>query len=301
MIKIVDVGARGKTRSELNALAPVAELYAFEPEGDAAEWLRGAASPKSDWRARHVVAEALGDRRASATLQVMRQPSLSSLREPDVAVAADYPYASLFEVSERQEVSLVTLDDAAERHGFRDACILKIDAPAYELEVLRGGEHLLRGSILGVFVETQMQPLYSGAPLFADVDQHLRQRGFELFDLRRSLWRGAEYSPDRFSSRRVVAANCLYLRSPRELIAKGDPLQLARLLALALATHHLDLAKRLVEVDPSARILHERARGDLAQEVDEYAERITRRIRRGRSDEDARRALQGSAKDARSA
>lgn len=47
-----------------------------------------------------------------------RRAAMNSLREPDEAVIADHPYASMLEVSARQPVVVETLDASAGRHEF---------------------------------------------------------------------------------------------------------------------------------------------------------------------------------------
>ena len=66
--------------------------------------------------------------------------------------------------------------------------MLKLDVEGAELDVLRGGEGVLAEALV-LEVEVELNPLFAGQPLFADVDAHLRERGWALQGLRRTSWR----------------------------------------------------------------------------------------------------------------
>lgn len=64
-----------------------------------------------------------------------------------------------------------------------DCDILKLDVQGYELEVLKGAEKTLQ-KVGVVQCEVEFNPLYENQPLFPAIDGFLRERGFELYDLR---------------------------------------------------------------------------------------------------------------------
>jgi hypothetical protein len=78
----------------------------------------------------------------------------------------------------QEQVKLSTLDsifDSLRVEG-QNIC-LKIDTQGFDERVLKGAEKLLsRASIL--IVETSFEPLYKGQPLFDQIYDLLRQRGF---------------------------------------------------------------------------------------------------------------------------
>ena len=59
----------------------------------------------------------------------------------------------------------------------------------------------------------ELNPLFEGQPLFADIDAHLRERGWALQGLRRTSWRrGARLDPaESADGGQIVAADALYL------------------------------------------------------------------------------------------
>ena len=103
----------------------------------------------------------------------------------------------------------------------------------------------MRDSLVGIHAEVWFQPFYRGQPLFADIDSHLRAKGFSLVAMNRTLLRRARFDESLYSRRTVTWAHCLYLREPDDLQERGP--RLARLLALAVAFDHFDLALDIVD------------------------------------------------------
>jgi hypothetical protein len=65
---------------------------------------------------------------------------------------------------------------------------LKLDVQGLELAVLRGAGAAL-DRVLLVESEVEFNLLYERQPLFGEIDEFLRQRGFFLLGLRRTFWR----------------------------------------------------------------------------------------------------------------
>lgn len=59
---------------------------------------------------------------------------------------------------------------------------LKIDTQGYELEVLRGADKLLN-SVQGIQLELSISPLYKGQPLYEELIDYLKQRGFAIWSI----------------------------------------------------------------------------------------------------------------------
>jgi FkbM family methyltransferase len=280
-LDLVDIGARGRPRPELELLAPFSRLFAFEP--DAAEAARLAGELEGgEWRSVTVVPAAITAQEGTATLHETAAPGMSSLLEPDPAVYARYANPEAFEVVGRSTVSTLPLDLAAERHGFEHACFVKIDTQGTELEILESGPRLLRG-LLGVYVEALFQPFYVGQSLFADTDGFLRAHGFLLAELRPRALRAGGFREELLSERQTTWAHCLYLRDPA---APLDREARVREIAVALAYGHNDLALALAE--------HE---DELARLVDEHVREETRRRLEEASPKERKRLLRASARE----
>ena len=116
-------------------------------------------------------------------------------------------------------------DAAAEKYGFTDAVFLKLDIQGAELEVLESAPKLLENSLLALRVEVEFLPIYQSQPLFSDIDQHLRGRGFlpvSLLQLRN--WRrttryrvGRGTGPLQYSRGQLAHADAVYFRDPAAL------------------------------------------------------------------------------------
>lgn len=255
-VKVVDIGARearGEATENLTLLAPYAGYYAFEPDADEVATIEEKLHEDLGWASATVIPKALGKSAGNQTLYLTKHLGMSSLLKPDRVVARRYGLESEFEVLEEREVITTSLGDAARENGFGDATFIKLDTQGTELDILKSGEELLRDSVVGVYVEVEFQPFYTGQPLFSDIDEYLRSLGFSLFDLDRLLTRRSDSWLDYYSRRQIVWAHALYLKEPHDLaIATQDSAReraLSRLFSVALAFQHYDVCSELLEDD----------------------------------------------------
>ncbi len=79
-------------------------------------------------------------------------------------------------------ITLSTLDDWTREAGVLAVDFIKLDTQGAELDIFRGAERTLK-SVRMLEVEVEFNELYTGQPLFGDVDRHLRERGFVLWRL----------------------------------------------------------------------------------------------------------------------
>jgi len=272
--KFVDIGARGGAMNELGLLLPYAHYFACEPDEQEAQTLLQMLE-KANCQNATIISEAIASTEGNTTLHITKQPGLSSLLLPNEAVVKRFYRGGEYDVIERVSVPAITLDHAAERYGFRDACFIKVDTQGTEADILRSGTDLLLTSILGVYVEVEFHSFYKGQPLFADVDTYLRSLGFSLFDLHRSRIRRASYQSDLYSRRQVVWAHALYLKEPEVCLELSNEIaskMLPRLLGIALAFEHYDLA---LEIAP---LLKKEFGTQLIQDVDMFVRNRTDQI-----------------------
>ncbi|MEJ0047184.1 MAG: FkbM family methyltransferase [Rhodospirillales bacterium] len=100
---------------------------------------------------------------------------MTSLYEPDPAILALFHgFPTWGRVLEIATIPTVRLDDVPETTG---ADLLKLDVQGAELMVLRHAEERLAGALV-IQAEVEFLPLYRDQPLFSDVEQFLRARGF---------------------------------------------------------------------------------------------------------------------------
>ena len=278
-LKFIDVGGRGEAFSWLLPLASLADYYVAEPDDAEARRLAEQLPAQAPWRSVTVIPKAIANGSGVRNLYVTREPGMSSLLEPDSRLTHRYHLGGKFGVTNVVEVPTIPLDAAATQYGFADATFLKLDTQGTELEILHSAPQLLL-SLVGIHTESEFQPLYKEQSLFADVDRFLRQAGFELVALKRTMLRRADYRKTVYSKRQIAWAHCLYLRDAATLVGAGatSPQRIWRLLAIAIAFQHFDLAFEIVSLIRSAGLLSETDVKQLDQDVERCAAFATRHL-----------------------
>jgi FkbM family methyltransferase len=171
-IKVVDVGANPIAGAP--PYAPLlhagdADLVGFEPNIEALAKLNAMKGPSETY-----LPYAVGDGRPH-TLHICAAPGMTSLFEPDPAVLNRFHgFPAWGRVVETKTVETWRLDDVPETAA---AQLLKIDIQGAELMALQHAEARLR-DLLVIHSEVEFLPLYRGQPLFSDIEQYLRKRGF---------------------------------------------------------------------------------------------------------------------------
>ncbi len=186
---VLDVGARGGFNM-MRALHEFQSVHSIEPEPIAAELLRSA---KNGFREHFVHELALSDKAGQTTLHITRQASMSSTLAPDkeefargfgeMKNAGDW--SGGMDVEKNITVEATTLASFCEVNRISFIDFLKLDTQGNELNILRGGEELLKSGKVGVLcVEVAFFPVYKGQSYFSDVDIFLRDCGFRFVECR---------------------------------------------------------------------------------------------------------------------
>jgi len=114
---------------------------------------------------------------SNRTFYLCTNSMTSSLYQPNIGLLNKYQnLAELCTVKETCSVSTKRLDDIQEA---QDADFIKIDVQGAELDVFSGAPDTLKSALV-VYTEVEFLPLYTGQPLFADIDTHLRAKGFQF-------------------------------------------------------------------------------------------------------------------------
>jgi FkbM family methyltransferase len=169
---ILDCGANvGQMAAALRAQYPKAEIYSFEPVSSVYEELSRRCK---EIRAVPVHA-AVSDHTGKATINLTASSEAHSL----LSYQEGNPCAQWTWVKGQEEVNVVALDDWSDQKGVSPdrVHILKLDIQGAELLALYGARKLLR-TVKAIFLEVCFVPMYKDAPLFAEVDQFLREAGF---------------------------------------------------------------------------------------------------------------------------
>ncbi len=182
---IIDVGAHhGQFALFARDRFPRAQLFCFEPLFQAQQVFRRVFSPPAPIELFDV---ALG------SVTVAAHPMhVSLLDDSSSLLPITTRYTDAFPGTEeraRITVPVQRLDDALAGSDPARPCLLKIDVQGYELEVLRGGDRVLR-SVDEVLIECSFVELYTGQPLAAEIIAHLWSKGFQfagVFGIKRDI------------------------------------------------------------------------------------------------------------------
>ena len=100
----------------------------------------------------------------------------SSFFEPNTDLLKKFQCLEEFtQVKNRTEEQTMQLDSL---ENVAKADYLKVDAQGSEVDIFSGADKLLTDEIVLVHTEVCFIPLYTGQPLFAEIDQSLRSKGF---------------------------------------------------------------------------------------------------------------------------
>ncbi len=268
---VADAGAAGGIHRRWTKLGGGLKVLGFEPDSRA----YGLLPARDDyvW-----INAALGESESEVALQVTRHQTNTSLLSPNrTVVDLIYQNPADFDIVKEVVVACTTLDAACQSAGL-DASALKADTQGTELAILHGAQRCLEETLISVELEVEFAQLYSGQPLFPEIDVFMRDHGFILVDLGNLLchkWRRSTNLGGRKGQ--LLAADALYLRSPdglRKLLCSSqNPLNLlAHYWAACSVYGYLDLAYEVsIEYLDSSWITPGVAKG-----IKEWADSTTR-------------------------
>ena len=176
-INVVDIGA-----NPIDGTPPYkslldegkVNLIGFEPQKDALAQLNKVKGPNEIY-----LPHAVGDGK-NATLYICQASGMTSTLKPnDVILDHFQGYPVWAKVLQKQSLKTIRLDDV---NTIKAIDWLKIDIQGGELTVFRNGVNKLRHTLV-IQTEVNFIPLYENQPLFAEVDQWMREHGFMLHTL----------------------------------------------------------------------------------------------------------------------
>ena len=228
-LQVADIGAR--ITKEVPVYKPlldhgVAHLHGFEPEPEAFEELKAAATDTIS-----VYPYAVG-KPGPATFYAHHIGALSSVFK-FCASAANYLGKGFWVKRPITEhaMTLVALDGV---DGLPKLDVLKMDVQGAELDVLEGGHRTLEHCVM-IIPEVRFYRMYEDEPMWADVDSEMRAQGFVLhkFMHQKSVVLPSSQKSS-FHKRRgsqLLDGDAVYIRN----VENTDDLGTEQLKALALA------------------------------------------------------------------
>lgn len=178
-IVILDVGARWGMNAEWAVLGDQMRVYCFEP--DEAECARLAAEAASQVT---YIPTALGRQTGKATLYESKLAASTSLYKTRMEFFGRLVNRDNGAVVAEHLVAVKSLDDIMAEQGIPYVDFIKVDAEGAELDILQGGEGIVRSaSLLGILSEIRLHEEINGSPPFASLDAFVRERGFRLYNI----------------------------------------------------------------------------------------------------------------------
>jgi len=204
-LRLVDVGASGGIDDRWREAAPFLNVVGFDADA------RATAGPDSSPKMTYLNM-ALNRQKGPVTFHLTRKQETSSIFAPNRAWLDRFPESERFDIVETATVDADTLDAQLAAAGVADADFVKIDAQGAELAILQGGVETVRDSVIGLELEVEFAEIYTGQPLFTDVDAFAREQGFVLFDLRPYYWKRRAGQHLGGPRGQLVFGEALYLR-----------------------------------------------------------------------------------------
>ncbi len=179
---ILDVGgADGITAIKFHEKFVNSTVFVFEPLQENINVLQKNITPYKRIR---LFQTALGDEKKQSQINITKRITSSSLLAINTSEFKDDYMSSQLVPENTELINLDTLDNLITKD--KKVIILKIDVQGFELEVLKGGTTTLQNTSL-VMVELQNHKMYLNAPMYYEVDAHLRKSNFTLLQYIPSL------------------------------------------------------------------------------------------------------------------
>jgi len=167
---VIDAGANvGQFARAMAETFPSTVVLSFEPLPPAAKQLR---ANLGDHPRVQLFEMAVGNRDGQIAFHPQRYDLASSVLPP---VQSESDDSGLEPIS----VAITRLDTALRDRNLVGPILLKLDLQGYELEGLRGADDVL-SRVRWVLLETGFRQHYVGEPLFEEVFDFLRERGFRF-------------------------------------------------------------------------------------------------------------------------
>jgi len=220
-VVFIDAGASGGLNNNWKKARRYIRVIGFEPDKAAFIKLEKGVCGKT---ADVYINKALYKEKNSIDFYITKNRQLCSMFSPNADFLKQFPEYDRFSVSDVCRVDVDSLDNELGENNIKDADFIKIDTQGSELFVLEGAVNTLK-TVLGLEIEVEFNEIYESQPLFSDVDNFLRSRGFCLFDIRPCYWKrncGRRYGA---LKGQLIFADVLYLPDLNTVIRRLDVIE----------------------------------------------------------------------------
>ena len=177
-INMIDLGSSGGVDSYWLSLAPLINLYAFDPNLEECKTFE---DQTSSFHQVKYLPYAIAGKSGTYTLYKTRNPYCWSLLEPDTGWLERLRFRSWFRVEDTEEIDVKTLPELEELKGIQiDA--LKCDTQGLELPILKSIQSEMDRCFI-VETETGIGKNYKEESTFHEVSEFMIGNGYRLFDV----------------------------------------------------------------------------------------------------------------------
>ncbi len=180
-IRFFDIGAADGLNENNLFLAPILDVTGFEPDQRSFENLSKILESQGI-RNYKVLPFSLNREKGEVDFFLTSKATCSSMYEPDLSIAESYRVIPKFFPMEKTTTDCVKLDDQIDYADW-----IKLETQGSELDILNGALRVLENWAV-VQTEVEFFPIYKNQPVFDEIAQFLRHRGFQVFDIKVSGW-----------------------------------------------------------------------------------------------------------------
>ena len=207
-IGLIDIGASGGLNPNWGDFADCLKIIAFEPDARAFQELRNKNNKKIKYYNTAIFSE-----KTTLNFYLNQKQQTSSFFPLNMNLIRSFPNSERFNLISITQMETDTLDNIIFQDTSIDVDFLKVDSEGCEYPILTGAKNLLNNRLFGLEIEVLFAAIRPDAALFSEIDQYLRQKGFELFDIRRSYWKrsiGKDIGNDKGQ---LIFGDALYFKS----------------------------------------------------------------------------------------
>jgi FkbM family methyltransferase len=172
---VLDIGgADGVTAIKFHEEFKNSNILVFEPLKDNIEILK---KNISSFNRITLYPIALGSEKKQTHINITKRITSSSILNINTSEFKDDYMSSQLVPESIETINIDMIDNLISKD--QHVSIIKLDVQGYELEVLKGAINTLNNTDL-IMIELQNHKMYEGAPMYYDLDEFLRNNGFDL-------------------------------------------------------------------------------------------------------------------------